>query len=91
MNEWQIYICEYLEKSTPITYLFYEKVDQRYNKYLIFSLIDIPNYLSFIFSISNWNQMEIRSKGNQKSGFDVECKTLQTNRAMLIWNPRSSL
>lgn len=32
--------------------------------------------------------MEIRSKGNQKSGFDVECKTLQTNRAMLIWNSR---
>lgn len=32
--------------------------------------------------------MEIRSKGNQKSGLDIERKTLQTNRAMLIWNPR---
>lgn len=54
MNEWQIYICEYLEKSTPITYLFYEKVDQRYNKYLIFSLIDIPGSELFIVYIFNF-------------------------------------
>lgn len=37
-----------------------------------------PNYL-LPFSISKrWNEMEIRSEGNQKSGFDVECKTSQT-------------
>lgn len=54
MNEWQIYICEYLEKSIPITYLFYEKVDQRYNKYPIFSLIDIPGSELFIVYIFNF-------------------------------------
>lgn len=54
MNEWQIYICEYLEKSIPITYLFYEKVDQRYNKYPIFSLIDIPESELFIVYIFNF-------------------------------------